>query len=220
YQLRVPAGKKPQFEERYAQVPEGKRANYLRHRIVQGDTLGAIAKKYRIRVADIISLNKIQNPRALRIGRDLILPLHENYSSLPLEEMEDDYIRTRKKTYRVRSGDSLWSIARRFQVSEKELRVWNKLGWSNVIRPGQTLVVSRQSVRTAANRNSRSAAGSSAKSSRKIVYQVQSGDTLWDISRKHSVPLTDIRKWNNLKENHILRPGDKLTLTVGNEYSG
>jgi membrane-bound lytic murein transglycosylase D len=220
YQLRIPTGKRDFFEERYAQIPAENRSNYKRHRIARGDTLGTISEKYHIRVDDIIDLNKIRNPRALRVGSDLILPLHESYSQLPVEEMPDDSIRTRRKSYKVRNGDSLWSIAKRFDVNEKELRAWNKLVGRNLIRPGQMLVVSQKSARSAPGVKIASAATTTPNASRKIIYKVKSGDTLWDISRKHSVSAVQVRSWNNLTEDHVLRPGDKLTLQVHDEYRG
>ncbi len=220
YMLRIPLGKKDHFDELYAQVPPDQRANYKRHKIARGDTLAVIAKKYNIRVDDIIDLNNIVNPRALRVGSDLILPLHQSYSKLPVEEMQDDYARSRRKTYTVRNGDSLWSIAKRFDVSDKELRVWNKLGWSNTIRPGQTLMVSSSGYRAVDAKKMASSVKSTSKETRKIVYKVKSGDTLWDIGRKYSVTAKHIKRWNNLAENYILRPGDKLTLMVTAEHRG
>jgi membrane-bound lytic murein transglycosylase D len=106
----------------------------------------------------------------------------------------------------VRSGDSLWSIAKKCDVTEKQLRVWNRLGWSNVIRPGQKLLVSAPSSGTRV--------AAKAKTVKKVIYQVRSGDTLWGIGRQFSVHTRDIRQWNDLDENHILQPGDELTLLV------
>jgi len=204
YRLRVPTGCAGGFDEKYAQVPSSERARYKRHQITSGDTLLKLAHTYHIRVDDIISLNKISNPRALRIGQNLILPLHRDYTSRPLAELQDDYLRSKRRNYTVRSGDSLWSIARKCDVTEKQLRVWNRLGWSNVIQPGQRLVVSAPSSRVA----------SRSKALKKVVYQVRSGDTLWGIGRQFSVQTRDIRQWNDLTEDHILQPGDELTLLV------
>ncbi|MBN2645870.1 MAG: LysM peptidoglycan-binding domain-containing protein [Desulfuromonadaceae bacterium] len=205
YRLRVPAGSAEGFGEKYATVPPDERARYKRHQIRSGDTLGRLANQYGIRVDDIVALNRIQNPRALRVGQDLILPLQRDYSSRPIEELQDDYIRTARRHYTVRAGDSLWKIARHNGVTEKQLRVWNRLGWSDLLRPGQVLMVSLPT--------SQPRAVASAPV-RKLVYQVCSGDTLWDISRRFSVKTGDIRQWNNLAENHVLHPGDKLTLMV------
>jgi len=213
YSLRVPPGSGELFARRYAQVPEGERANYLRHRIEKGDTILALAKRYDIRVDDILALNDVSNPRALRIGSDLILPLKEGYTRQPRQELQDDYVRSRRRSYTVRKGDNLWEIARRFGVTERELRVWNRLGWSNLIRPGQRLVVSSRG-----GAKARSVAKSG--TTRKVVYQVRPGDTLWAIGRQFEVPTRDIMSWNELPENHILRPGDKLTLLLRDGNKG
>lgn len=217
YELRIPAGSKALFEDRYAQVPSDRRANYKHHRVARGDTLGGIAKKYNIRADDIIDLNKLKNPRLLRIGTDLILPLHQSYSALPVAEMQDDYQRSRRpqpKTYQVRKGDSLWGIAKRFDVGEKDLRRWNHLGGAKVIRPGQNLLVSAQGTTGKVAKSGVKTKAAASKSPSKIVYQVKPGDTLWKISRTYSVSTTNIQRWNNLSVNQVLRPGDKLTLLI------
>jgi len=213
YVIRVPAGTRQQFVEGYAALPVAERANYLRHRIAPGDTLLNLAKKHKIRVDDIITLNNISNPRALKLGTDLILPLKKGYTTLPLQELEDDYVRTRRATYTVRSGDSLWKISQKFDVSEKELRVWNRLGWSNLLRPGQKLIVSKKGRGTEkVSRNTGPL--------KKIVYQVRSGDTLWGIGRRYETTTEKILAWNNLPADHILRPGDRLTLMVPDSHRG
>ena len=51
--------------------------------------------------------------------------------------------RRSKRTYKVRSGDSLWSIAQAHDCTVKQLRQWNKLGNKSVLKPGQKLVVRR-----------------------------------------------------------------------------
>jgi|LGVF01.2.fsa_nt_gb membrane-bound lytic murein transglycosylase D len=203
YSLRLPVGASIGFAQKYAQVPSHERARYKRHQIKSGDTLQHLAIRYGIRVDDIISLNKIKNPRALKIGQDLILPLHRDFSSLPLTELADDYQHSRRKHYTVRSGDSLWSIARKCDVTEKQIRVWNRLGWSNVIQPGKKLLVS-------ASRKGKAPRGVQ----QKVIYKVLSGDTLWGIGRRFAVQTRQIRQWNGLSENHILQPGDTLTLLV------
>ena len=140
-----------------------------------------------------------------------MLPLKKGYSSRPVKELRDDYIKTRRQVYTVRNGDSLWSISRKFGVSEHQLRVWNRLGWSNVIRPGQRLVVSSK----AAKKVIKPARVVKADGPpREITYKVRSGDSLWKIGRKYAVTTEQIREWNKLGPNHVLKPGDKLTLIV------
>jgi membrane-bound lytic murein transglycosylase D len=165
-------------------------------------------------VQDIERLNSIRNPRALQIGADLIMPLNPDSSTTnALAELKDDYTRSQKVSYKVRSGDSLWKISRKFNVSEKQLRVWNQLGWSNVIRPGQHLVVSSKSAR-ASKPAVKVATAKNSGLLKKVVYKVRSGDTLWAIGREFAVETRQIRSWNNLADNHVLQPGDHLTLHV------
>lgn len=203
YRLRLPVGCAVDFGDKYAAVPSSERARYKRHQIKSGDTLQHIAKRYGIRVDDIVALNKISNPRALRIGQNLILPLNRDFSTLPVTELADDYQRSHRRNYKVRPGDSLWSIARKCDVTEKQLRVWNRLGWSNVIQPGKVLLVSAPKGNTP-----------SPVVQQKVVYKVRSGDTLWGIGRRFAVHTQEILRWNGLSEQHILQPGDKLTLLV------
>ncbi len=221
YQVRLPAGSLDAFVEGYAALPAKNRANFVRHQVKSGDTLLAMAKRYGVRVEDIQKLNKIRDARALKVGANLIVPLNPDHGGLPVAELSDDYNRSRKVTYKVRNGDSLWKIAQKFDVSEKELRVWNRLGWSNVIRPGQTLVVSAKSApaKTASKSAAKTVTASSAPL-KKVVYKVRPGDTFWAISREFAVEAGEIRRWNNLAENHVLQPGERLTLHVDSSNRG
>jgi membrane-bound lytic murein transglycosylase D len=235
YEVRIPSGNRDAFVEKYALLPENRRASYQHHKIKSGDTLLGLARRYGIRVADIVSLNKISNPRALRVGADLILPLQKGGAGrFPVADIGDDHQRSRKptpKSYKVRSGDNLWKIAKRFGVSEKELKAWNRLGNKSVLRPGQTLVVSttsgRQSVaakqsdakKTLAKKNdAKKTVAKKSAATQKIVYKVQPGDTLFGIGRQFKVAARQIMDWNNLSENHILQPGDRLTLLLRGEH--
>jgi membrane-bound lytic murein transglycosylase D len=211
FEVRLPVGSQPLFAEKYAQLPKRERANYVRHKVKSGDTLLALSHRYGVRVTDIKRLNSIKNSRTIQIGANLIVPLNPDSSgSKPLAELKDDYKRSRLSRYTVRSGDSLWKISHKFSVTEKQLRVWNKLGWSNTIRPGQRLIVS--SKKTSKKRTAKVQKTSGPVT--KMVYTVRSGDTLWAIGREFAVDTGQIRSWNNLAESHVLQPGDSLTLHV------
>ena len=54
---------------------------------------------------------------------------------------------TKKKAasrkYKIKSGDSLWSVARKHNVSVKQIKKWNGIGKSNKIKPGQSIVIKK-----------------------------------------------------------------------------
>ena len=99
--------------------------------------------------------------------------------------------------HEVRSGDSLWTIARTYNVSAEEIKRWNNLR-GNLIHPGKKLLLRVED------------AGEPMVDT---IYQVRSGDSLWTIARKHNIAPEEIKRWNNLKDNTIY-PGNRLLLKV------
>jgi membrane-bound lytic murein transglycosylase D len=104
------------------------------------------------------------------------------------------------RTYKVRSGDTLSTIAARMNVSTKDLQRWNNLRGAN-LKIGQTLTV-----------GSASGATSLASNSDSITYRVRKGDSLSSIAKRHGVNIKDVMRWNSDADK--LRPGDQLTLFV------
>ncbi len=106
-------------------------------------------------------------------------------------------------TYGVAHGDSLWSIARRFDVRVADLRQWNenlsaghglKIGTSIVIFPGPAADLGAGAA---------PASGRVALSTKKLVaagtvHTVQNGDTLSELSEKYGCSVDDLKKWNSL----------------------
>ena len=98
--------------------------------------------------------------------------------------------RKHQGTYRIRSGDTLSSIARRFKISVKALKLANNLR-SDRIRVGQRLYVSPPRFATVRRRG------------RVINYQVKHGDSLYTIAQKHRTSIGKIKRDNKLKSSRI-----------------
>lgn len=121
-----------------------------------------------------------------------------------------------KQLYRVRSGDVLGLIARRYGVRVSDIKKWNNLR-SNMIRVGQRLNIW---VLPSYNSSTRDlyAVSTTASTSQPVLdltgkktYQVRPGDTLWDISKSSNVPISRLKELNKLTTNTI-KPGQQIIL--------
>jgi peptidoglycan DL-endopeptidase LytE len=115
-------------------------------------------------------------------------------------------------TYKVQSGDSLWSIALEHDTSVTQLKSLNKLQ-SDLIFPNQVLKVGTvQGDDT--DSNSKTEQTVSQRPSK--TYTIKSGDTLIGIANKHSITLAELKKWNDISS-HLIYPGEKLVVAAGGE---
>ncbi len=72
--VRVPVGKTDSLVARLAVLPPERRITHLEHYVARGETLGAIAMRYRVSVDDILSANRGVRPRSLQLGQQLVIP--------------------------------------------------------------------------------------------------------------------------------------------------
>jgi cell wall-associated NlpC family hydrolase len=107
------------------------------------------------------------------------------------------------KDYTVKSGDTLFSIARKFKVSISDINKINKLS-GNLIHPGDTLKVPNLSYVEKAKK--------AVETNKKTVYKIKKGDTLISIAKKFDMKVDDIRKLNSFKKGKILIPGTEINV--------
>ena len=116
--------------------------------------------------------------------------------------------------YRVKSGDYLGKIARRYGVRVSDLKRWNGLR-SNNIRIGQRLTIYPRRPYTGASRSSKSTSKKTTPVGTAQIYTVKSGDTLWSIAQKFpGVSVQNLRDWNDISGSK-LKPGMKLKVYKG-----
>jgi membrane-bound lytic murein transglycosylase D len=123
-------------------------------------------------------------------------------SSTPRDQWAPRMIHT------VRSGDSLYTIARKYGSSVSAIRQANSLSGS-LIRPGQNLIVPRfgTEMRAESSRTYRTADAG--------AYVVQRNDTLWDIARGFSVSVENLCAANGLSRYDVIKPGQRLNIPGG-----
>jgi membrane-bound lytic murein transglycosylase D len=149
----------------------------------------------------------------------------ENFASIPPEK------RMIQLRHRVRKGETLSVLARRYGTSVQAIRELNGLGRSNIIRQGNYLLIPMSSkVAARQERQEREKVSTATPSSitrtpedepglKKIVYKVRRGDTLWKISKFFNVPVSKIREWNSMKHSSRLMAGKRLVLYLKAEES-
>ena len=138
YQLILPTESAQKFSKRLVSVSV---RDYVRTRpfkVGRGDTLSEIAVRIGATVSELMMLNGMENSRIVA-GRTIRVPSTSENISKQLVNLElgNDYGETIR--YKVRKGDSLWKIAKRFQTTVKNLRKLNAT--SNLIRPGEWLII-------------------------------------------------------------------------------
>ena len=135
HELLLPLDKVDAFQQALSSLPAEKRLRWRHHRVQRGESLGRIARDYRVSVEAIRQSNGLSGSR-IRAGEELIIPLSDAIAAADTELKPGARQRLH---YRVRKGDSLYTIARRFQVSVAELKRWNRVG--RYIRPGDRLTL-------------------------------------------------------------------------------
>lgn len=170
-----------------------------RYRIARGDTLGGIARRFRVSVNQLRGWNGLANSR-IRAGRYLIVsPDGGTVASSSGRSSGGGTSSAPDGRYRVRSGDTLGKIAQRHRTTVARLQSWNNIRGTR-INVGQTLRVpstgsSRSTARSTTARQSAPASGR---------YQVRSGDTLGGIADRFGVGTSDLRSWNNMRGSRII----------------
>jgi membrane-bound lytic murein transglycosylase D len=106
----------------------------------------------------------------------------------------------------VRSGDSLWRIAKRHRMDVATLARLNGMAPGDTLRAGQKLVLNKRG-----GGSSRSVSSGSA---RQVSYKVRSGDTLSRIAQVFGVSVSDLVNWNGISRHSTLRVGQQLTVNV------
>ena len=152
YQLKIPKGKKSVFEAGYAAIPADKRftekIEYTRYRAKKRDTLASIAKRFGTTTSTLEELNHLGKHRRLQ-GRTLTIPIMmssaaESTAKASLKPaVTAKTEKTFNKYYTVKKGDTLASLARRFNVSASILSAWNNIRTKVALRPGKRIIVAK-----------------------------------------------------------------------------
>ena len=218
HRLQLPSDAVERFIAKLSSFPSETDSHRIRHRIVSGDTLGAIAGRYGTSVQALMQINRLRSDRILA-GSHLMVPVtigaldasrFGNAMQVQLDRTATEG--PTKAIYRVTNGDTLWRIARRHDVDLRQLAAWNGLPMEGILRPGQRLTVYRgQEARSRFPSPTRSAKSLESAPSH-TFHVVEYGDTLSDIAKRHGTTVLKLTEFNRIERSAILRPGQKLRL--------
>ncbi|HEX6751343.1 MAG TPA: LysM peptidoglycan-binding domain-containing protein [Longimicrobium sp.] len=111
----------------------------------------------------------------------------------------------------VEDGETLYGIARRYDVTVAQLREANDLGANAVLQPGQRLRIPRAAARER-DENRETSTRRTSSSSRAREHVVKNGETLWSIARSYDTTVAAIRDANDMRADSVLQPGQKLRI--------
>ena len=157
------------------------------YKVIKGDTLYSIAKKFNMSIDKLKELNNLSS-NLINVGD--LLKINQGTTV----DTGDNYI--------VQSGDTLYSIAKKFNINVDELKRLNNLD-NNMISIGQNLLIKPKKDEPITNLNS---------------YTVQSGDTLYSIAKAFNTTVSNIKTINDLSSN-ILSIGQIIKVPTEEDYN-
>ncbi|EGP5214901.1 LysM peptidoglycan-binding domain-containing protein [Enterococcus faecium] len=193
--------------------------------VQSGDSVWGISNKFGITMDQLIQWNNIQNNFIYPGQKLTIKGSQENGSSTNNSGNNTNSSgnagtsnggQTTGAKYTVQSGDSVWKISNDHGITMAQLIEWNNIK-NNFVYPGQQLIVSNGgSSNTGANTGNTSGSNSSNSSSSNTAsgtkYTVKAGDSVWSVSNKYGITMTQLIQWNNIQNNFIY-PGQQLTVS-------
>ena len=126
--------------------------------------------------------------------------------------------------YTVKSGDTVYSIAWRYEIDPEDFAAWNGISTSKFIKPGQRLHTRKPAGfdKNKSNRIDQSVAYAPRPTSEKVktennqIYkkwiQAEEGDTLYGISRQYGISVDRLAQLNQLKSPYVIKPGQTIFL--------
>jgi len=164
---------------------------FVLHRVDQGETLFSITRRYGVTIQDIKALNPEIDINQLATGDTLRAPLFPELS------------RGEKTLHTVEEGETLYRLAKQYEVTTDDIRTWNTLGLEP-LKIGQVIVIYQPQPEEELP-----------DSDRYVTHQVKEGETLYAISRAYQVSVADLMERNSL-ETESINLGQVLTIREKN----
>lgn len=220
YSLRVPASVKPDFLDALGRIPPHERVAWIAHRVRKNETSVTIAKRYGAHLQAFLDMNGLKKRQPLKPGASVLVPaspafLPNRTADAAVDRPKTQTASTASGRHTVKKGETVAQIARAYGVSPADIQRANGLSRNASLRPGQHLKLpagAAQEQSRAARKDLASALAGPLADASERKYVVKRGDTLTEIARAHGVSQEDLRRWNGLERDALLRPGQTLRI--------
>jgi membrane-bound lytic murein transglycosylase D len=218
--LYLPPGKAPSFRSFYETLGNDDKVSWYRYRIQRGDNLSTIAERFKLSVYALRSVNKLHSNRIIA-GRHLFIPIPVSKGtqtvaykaaekkSSPKKSSAPIPVGSKKIVYRLKKGDTMYSIAKSHNVSVAQISGWNDIAHPEKMSVGQSLVLYSTGQPEDTQKTEKKAIPENAT---KKQYRVTSGDNLYTVSKTLDVAVADLAAWNDKDlDAPLIHPGEHLT---------
>lgn len=183
------------------------------HRVSQGESLSRIAKRYGTTSAQIAKANGIANPDRIAVGQTLVIAANPAPTTSPTTPPTGrgtaPPVAPTSQTvavHEIQPGETLYSIARRYQIEPRDIQAYNAINDPTLIWAGQEIRIPGSSATGTAPPNpARDATTTS-------TYTVAKGDSLSKIAQRFATTVPDLQAANALANPNALSIGQKLTI--------
>ncbi|MGD1152536.1 MAG: LysM peptidoglycan-binding domain-containing protein [Syntrophales bacterium] len=226
YNLKVPPGMAEKSAKIMDEIPkyEKPRQVFVHYRAKRGETVVSIARKYRTSVSAIMAYNNVSSRKRLETGQRLIIPVqgtgYARARSAQQSDKDDIQVSGETIKYRAKKGDTLVSVAKRFDTTVDDIRRLNKFKKRKTLKGGQVILISnkngekqqskvsdKETHKKLAKRNKEAASNDGTK-----TYTVRNGDSLGKIAKKNRISLDKILEMNKLAREDNIHPGQVIIL--------
>jgi membrane-bound lytic murein transglycosylase D len=236
YDLKLPKESLEKFNLVANEIPQSEkprilsvRTVFIKHRVRKGETIASIASKYNVSDSVIISHNKLSSKKKLVQGRKLKIPItreNQGYASSKSRQKGEKIIIASSGRYKVKKGETLLMIARRFVITSDQIKELNNLE-TDKIRVGQILKLPQK--KASANSEEEN---DNVKNVKKLVkkakidkpvlsatdvdklgtnkYVVTKSDSLHSIAKKNNMNVAKLMELNKISLDEKLVPGQIL----------
>ena len=173
------------------QFIQNNQINWVTHKVVSGDSLWKIARKYDTEVNILKKVNYLKSD-ILSLYQELLIPLSndQNQAFIPYQ------------AHIISEGDTLWELGMKYKVAPAEIAQNNGLRLNTPLTIGKELNIGNKNIYRTINSKKRT-----------ILYSVKQGDSLYRIADIFNIEISDIKKINELEKNEIT-PGQVLKIII------